>query len=75
MKKYFEVPTQVLFRQDEETMRENGARWFAGIAYHDEIICGCCGGIVEIEEVEQIQSLPWIYISDAIAGGVPLEEE
>ena len=75
MKKYFEVPTQVLFRQDEETMRENGARWFAGIAYHDEIICGCCGGIVEIEEVEQIQSLPWIYISDAIAGGVPREEE
>lgn len=75
MKKYFEIPTQVLFRQDEETMRENGAHWFAGIAYRDEIICGCCGGIVEIEEVEQIKPLPWVYINDAIAGGIPLDEE
>lgn len=25
MKQYFETPTQVLFKQDEETMRENGS--------------------------------------------------
>lgn len=74
MKQYFETPTQVLFKQDAETMRENGAEWFAGIAYHDEIICGCCGGIVEIEEVEQIQPLPWIDITEAIAGDLPLNE-
>lgn len=74
MKQYFETPTQVLFKQDKETMLENGAEWFAGIAYHDEIICGCCGGIVEIEEVEQIQTLPWIDITEAIAGDLPLDE-
>ena len=74
MKQYFETPTQVLFKQDEETMRENGAEWFAGIAYQDEIICGCCGGIVEIEEVEQIQPLSWVNISEAIAGDLPLDE-
>ena len=51
MKQYFETPTQVLFKQDAETMRENGAEWFAGIAYHDEIICGCCGGIEEVEQI------------------------
>ena len=71
MKQYFETPTQVLFKQDAETMRENGAEWFAGIAYHDEIICGCCGGI---EEVEQIQPLSWIDITEAIAGYLPLDE-
>lgn len=74
MKQYFETPTQVLFKQDEETMRENGAEWFAGIAYHDEIICGCCGGIVEVSETELIQPLPWVNISDAIVGDLPLDE-
>lgn len=74
MKQYFETPTQVLFKQDAETMRENGAEWFAGIAYHDEIICGCCGGIVEVSETELIQPLPWVNISEAIAGDLPLNE-
>ena len=66
MKQYFETPTQVLFKQDV-----NGAEWFAGIAYHDEIICG---GIVEVSETELIQPLPWVNISDAIAGDLPLNE-
>lgn len=26
MKQYFETPTQILFKQDAETMRENGSR-------------------------------------------------
>lgn len=69
MKQYFETPTQVLFKQDV-----NGAEWFAGIAHHDEIICGCCGGIVEVSETELIQPLPWVNISDAIAGDLPLNE-
>lgn len=72
MKQYFETPTQVLFKQDEETMRENGVEWFAGIAYHDEIICGCCGGIMEIEEVEMIQPFSWNDLTVAIAEGIPL---
>ena len=74
MKQYFEIPTQVLFKQDEETMRENGVKWFAGIAYHDEIICGCCGSIVEVSETELIQPLPWVNISNAIAGKVTLPQ-
>lgn len=68
MKKYFETPTQVIFWQDAETMCETGADRFAGIAYHDEIICACCGGIVEISEVENIKILPWVDITDAIVG-------
>lgn len=68
MTKYFETPVQVIFRMDEETMIENGVHWFTGIAYRDEIICGCCGGIFNTDEPEHIQPLPWVDISEAIAG-------
>lgn len=44
-KKYFEVPTQVAFWD------EDGSHYIGGIAYGTEIICGCCGGVVEIAEV------------------------
>ncbi|MCI7591080.1 MAG: hypothetical protein MSS74_04025 [Lactobacillus johnsonii] len=47
-------------------MRENNVDYFVGIAYHDEIICACCGGIVEISEVENIETFPWVDITDAI---------
>lgn len=46
--------------------RGNNVDYFVGIAYHDEIICACCGGIVEINEVENIETLPWVDITDAI---------
>ena len=40
----FDKPTQVQFC-DAEGFKHGG------IAYGDEIICGCCGGIFTIEEV------------------------
>ena len=68
----FDVPTQVLF------VDEDGV-WRGGIAYRDEIICGCCGGVYEIDEViefapEYVQQPIhkyeyWIDISDEIRGG------
>ena len=42
-KLYFEVPTQVAFWEDNH--------YIGGVAYGDEIICVCCGGVVSIEEV------------------------
>ena len=42
-KMYFEVPTQVAFWEEDH--------YIGGIAYRNEIICGCCGGIVSLEEV------------------------
>lgn len=39
----FEVPTQVAFWEGES--------YHAGVAYGDEIICACCGGVEEIEEI------------------------
>ena len=43
MKTYFEVPTQVAYWDEDH--------YVGGIAYHDMIICGCCGGLMEIKEV------------------------
>lgn len=40
---WFDVPTQVAWF-DEDYYR-------AGIAYQDEIICACCGGISSIDEI------------------------
>ena len=47
MKKYnyFEAPTQVKFWDE---------RYIGGIAYRDEIICGCCGGIFRISDVYEV---------------------
>lgn len=38
---YFEIPTQVKFWD---------GRYIDGIAYQDELICGCCGTTFRISE-------------------------
>jgi hypothetical protein len=43
---YFDKPTQVVFADPD-----NEGEWIVGIAYKDEIICGCCGGIFDIGDV------------------------
>lgn len=45
MKTFYDTPTQVNFWD------LNGDRYVGGIAYRDEIICGCCGAIFEIAEI------------------------
>ena len=77
MKTYYERPTQVMFIDEE------GIEQF-GIAYLDEIICGCCGGIFSVEEVidnapdhigKPIYEYPeWSNLADEIYGGVYPEE-
>lgn len=42
---YFPTPKQVLFWDID------GDHYINGIAYRDEIICGCCGGVISIEEI------------------------
>lgn len=63
MAKHFEVPTQVVFTF------HNGERYerCAGIAYHDEIICACCGLIFEMREDIVIEKeLPWVNLCEEI---------
>ena len=40
---WFDVPTQVAYFEENV--------YHSGIAYHNEVICACCGGITEIEDL------------------------
>lgn len=75
MKKYdyFAVPTQVKFWDCA-----NG-RYYGGIAYRNEIICGCCGGICNISKIyesapDTLEEDPivvydiWVDLSSEICG-------
>ena len=44
MRLFFEKPTQVRFMDYDGTIN-------IGIAYKNEIICACCGGVYEIEDL------------------------
>ena len=58
----FETPTQVKFYNPEEK------ETLYGIGIDDEIICSCCGSVFEVSEVENIEILPWVDLSEAICG-------
>ena len=73
MAKYFDRPTQVMFFDADNDVYD------AGIGYHDEIICACCGGVMSIDEV--IENCPsnrkaictfddWVDFSTEISGGL-----
>ena len=75
----FDVPTQVMFW--DITMDH----YTYGIAYKNEIICGCCGGVFEIAEIvdytpSELQPIypyeNWVNLTDEIFGGsYPAEYE
>ena len=69
----FDKPTQVMFLDLEQ-------EWQVGIAYGEEIICGCCGGVFEVDEIMEsaVESgvkcgihpyETWNDISEEISGG------
>lgn len=70
---YFEVPTQVKFWDIE------GDHYLGGIAFRDEIICGCCGNVFDINEIyesapDTLEEDPivvydtWVNLSSEILG-------
>ena len=69
---YFDEPKQVMFADPD-----NEGEWLVGIAYKDEIICACCGGVFEVADV--LEAVPegeqaifpyedWADISTEICG-------
>lgn len=65
MKRQYEKPTQIRWFDDENK------RWIGGIAYRDEIICGCCGGVLELNEFEDdevVEYDAWVDIEEEIRG-------
>lgn len=73
-KKYFDVPKQVMWYD------YSGNHWASGIAYCGEIICSCCGGIEEIEDIYGfapdhienpiVEFEDWIDLSNEIQGDI-----
>ena len=47
-KYWFEEPTQV---RAYDGMEDGEPCFMTGIAYKDEFICACCGGVFEIDEI------------------------
>ena len=75
-KSYFNNPTQVVFADPD-----NPGVWISGIAYRDEIICGCCGGIFNIGDVIDMaredgvhcaiyEYHEWNDLTDSVVGGM-----
>lgn len=69
MNMFFTKPTQVKF----SILTDDGDH-IGGIAYHDKVICGCCGCVFDIEELlkdnpNAIIKLPyWVDINSDILG-------
>ena len=61
--KNFDRPTQVKFADPD-----NVGEFCYGIAYNDEIICACCGGVFPIDEIDGpiIEYADWVDFSDYI---------
>ena len=72
MKKYYDYPTQVIFKDSSDIVDE--PHWIGGIAYHDEVICGECCSIISLEDIEEIIDLPWVSISEEIGGDELLDK-
>lgn len=44
--------------------------FFGGILVNNEyVICGCCGGVYEPDDIEEFERLSWVDISEEIMGG------
>lgn len=66
VKTYYEVPTQVKFKNDDLDICDDEV--CGGIAYQDFVICGECGATLELDDVIIIEELPWVTISEEIKG-------
>lgn len=55
MKRFYDIPTAVFYWDCDEK------RYVNGVAYRDEIICLCCGGIIEIPELIELAAEDKIY--------------
>lgn len=67
---HFEAPTQVAFVDEWNDNDEPDMDMvIGGIAYGNEIICGECGSIVDLEDVAALYIFnDWVTISEEILG-------
>lgn len=63
---YFEVPTQVAFVENPDISDDRN--WKGGIGINMCVICGECGGVIELDDIQSLIVYPWVSISDEIMG-------
>lgn len=67
-KTYYNVPTRVIFWSDGKEGMGRGL--LIGIAYHNQIICACCGGIFRLDDddktVKILKEMDWVDFSEYI---------
>ena len=39
-----------------------------GILYKKDVVCGCCGQILNIKDIKILEFLPWVPIEEEIEG-------
>lgn len=60
---FYSIPVQVRF----SFVNDDGEKEILyGIAYQDKVICACCGGVFEIEEVTILDDFTWENFTFAI---------
>lgn len=64
METYGEAYMVKFIEKDPEMAEENGELF--GFVFHDKIVCGCCGGIAPLEEVNILEEYNWVDIQDSI---------
>ena len=76
--RFYERPVQVVFADPESP---GCGEWLNGIAFRDVIICSCCVGIFEIDEVINVAKedgvinpiypyADWNDLTDSVVGGM-----
>ena len=67
---YFEEPTQLMFIDEYNEFDKLDTEYaVGGIAYKNEIICGECGAIVDLEDVFAVYVFgDWVSLNEAISG-------
>lgn len=81
MKLYYNNPVQVRFADPGEVFDDgiplDDATVLGGIAFHECVICGCCGVTWDLDEFTEeewnelgFEELNWVNINEEIRGGI-----
>lgn len=60
--KFYDCPTQVIFRAKKDDHK------YAGIAYGSVVISAKCGVVIPIHDIEYLKEEYWLDLTDAIKG-------
>lgn len=72
---WFDKPTQVAFIEEVESDFVDENVVVGGIAYEGFIICGECGALIDLSDVEAIYIFKdWISVNEEILGDIDMED-